>query len=421
MVDWDEDGDTDLLVGEYDGHVHYFKNIGTAANPQLTNMGHLQCAGVDIDVSQLAIPVVLDWDEDGRKDLLIGNDLANMRVYLNVGTNAAPLFNTFFYLQTTPAISQIKNAPDIGDLNGDGLKDLAFGWWQGTCVFYANSGTNAAPVFNGAFELSTLAGIIDPGGWTHLELNDWDEDGDLDLLYGEWYGDIYLHYNLTTELTLSAEPVGGPLIIPASGGSFSFNVSVSNAYTSSVPGTVWTLAKLPNGQYTGALLQVPITLPAGVQLTRMRSQNVPASAPAGDYEYIIRWGTYPDRPWAESRFPFTKLATGDGSAIIGDWTCSGESFAGESDENPQEFGLIDAFPNPFNPETQIRYALPQAAQATLAIYDFRGCLVRFLVNGWREAGGHEVTFDASNLPSGVYLCRLSADGCSTTRKLILMK
>jgi hypothetical protein len=421
MVDWDEDGDTDLLVGEYDGHVHYFKNIGTATNPQLTNMGHLQCAGVDIDVSQLAIPVVLDWDEDGRKDLLIGNDLANMRVYLNVGTNAAPLFNTFFYLQTTPPISQIKNAPDIGDLNGDGLKDLAFGWWQGTCVFYANSGTNAAPIFDGAFELSTLTGIIDPGGWTHLELNDWDEDGDPDLLYGEWNGDIYLHYNLTTELTLSAGPVGGPVVIPASGGSFSFSVAVTNAYTSSVPGTIWTVAKLPSGQYTGALLQVPITMPAGVQLTRIRSQNVPATAPAGDYEYIIRWGTYPDRPWAESRFPFTKLATGDGTPIVGDWTCSGAPFGDESGAVAGDFALIGAFPNPFNPETQIRYTLPQAAHATLAIYDFRGRLVNVVTNGWREASSHEVTFDGTDLASGIYFARLSANGLTAMQKLVLVK
>ncbi|MFH1861206.1 MAG: VCBS repeat-containing protein, partial [bacterium] len=167
MVDWDEDGDMDLLSGEYDGHVHYFKNIGTATNPILTDMGHLQSGGADIDVSQLAIPVVNDWNEDERKDLIIGNDNANMRVYLNTGTNQNPAFSGFSYLETNPAISQIKNAPDIGDLNGDGLKDLAFGWWQGTVVFYPNSGTNAAPVFNSSVELTALGTLIDPGGWTH--------------------------------------------------------------------------------------------------------------------------------------------------------------------------------------------------------------------------------------------------------------
>ena len=287
MVDWDEDGDVDLIAGESDGHIHYFENIGSVTNPQLIDRGHLTAGGIAIDVSSLAIPVVHDWNEDGKKDLIVGNDPANIRIYLNTGTNQSPQFNSFSYMSTNPTITQIKNAPDIGDLNGDGLKDLAFGWWLGTVVFYPNSGSNASPLFIGDYELTALGTVIDPGGWTHMEFNDWDEDGDLDLLYGEWYGDVYLHLNLSSEMVAEAVPLNPPIQIPASGGSFQFEGTVTNNTTHDLTGDVWTIATLPSGQSSPPLFQTEITLPAGASVSRVKVQNVPANAPAGEYnEYF---------------------------------------------------------------------------------------------------------------------------------------
>lgn len=422
MVDWDEDGDTDLLIGEYDGHIHYFENVGTATNPTLHNNGHLQAGGVDIDVSQLCIPVVNDWNEDGRKDLVIGNDMANIRIYLNVGTNASPVFNSFTYLQATPSISQIKNAPDIGDLNGDGLKDLAFGWWQGTVVYYPNRGTNANPVFNGDYELAALGTTIDPGGWTHLEMNDWDEDGDLDLIYGEWGGEVYVHLNLSNELAAELTPYGTPIQIPATGGSFDFNASLTNSYSQGVNADVWTVAVLPGGGETAALVQATLSIPSGGQISRERTQNVPASAPAGDYEYVLRWGNYPDEPWAEGSFPFEKLGSGDGSVDLTGWICEGEPFeASNAYQIPQNFGLLSAHPNPFNPSTVLSYQLRDAGRVNLSVYDVAGNKIADLVNGWRDAGIHELVFEATGLPSGIYVYRLSAGDLTTSGKLVLMK
>jgi hypothetical protein len=422
MVDWDEDGDTDLLVGEYDGHVHYFQNIGTPTVPELRDMGHLQAGGIDIDVSQLAIPVVNDWNEDGMKDLVIGNDNANIRVYLNTGTNEDPAFSDFFYLSCTPGVTQIKNAPDIGDLNGDGLKDLVFGWWQGTVVYYPNSGTNASPVFESDYELTALGTIIDPGGWTHLELNDWDEDGDLDLVYGEWNGEVYIHLNVTNELEAVLTPYGTPIQIPASGGSFDWNGALTNNSSNNITATVWTAAKLPNGSETGALLQVTLTMSSGNQIDRDRTQMVPEAAPAGQYEYFLRWGSYPDQAWAESSFEFEKLADGDGSSGVQGWACTGEPFETvEPAAAATDFVLFGAYPNPFNPETTLRFGLPQACEVSLNVYDISGRLLMTLVDGWRDAGMHGVTLDGSNLVSGVYLYRLDAGDFNASGKLVLMK
>ena len=426
MVDWDEDGDKDLLVGEYDGHVHYFQNIGTASNPNLRNDGHLQAGGVDIDVSQLAIPVINDWDEDGDKDLIVGNDLANIKIFINVGTNSNPILSPSVLMQANPPISQIKNGPDIGDLNGDGLKDLAYGWWQGTVYYYPNSGTNAAPAFDEVHLLTALGDTIQPNfptsGWTHLELNDWDEDGDLDLVYGEWTGQVNIYLNVTDDLAMTLTPINPPIIIPAGGGSFSYDASIANNTTYSVSANVCGAAELPSGQVTSPLFLVTVTLPTGGNLSRTRTQTVPGSAPPGNYTYFLRWGIAPDNIWAEASFPFSKSATGDGKSGVGDWTNTGESFnPSERRAMPSASALMGNYPNPFNPITAISYQLTAYSRVSLRVYDTAGRLVASPLDGWREPGRHEVTFDGADLPSGIYLYRLQAGDFNANGKMVLMK
>ena len=73
---------------------------------------------------------------------------------------------------------------------------------------------------------------------------------------------------------------------------------------------------------------------------------------------------------------------------------------------PTEYVLRQNFPNPFNPATTIRFAVPQRAHVTLAVFNMLGQQVATLVQGEQEAGYHEVQFDASGLVSGVYLYRL---------------
>jgi len=228
--------------------------------------------------------------------------------------------------------------------------------------------------------------------------------------------------NVTDELEATATPYGAPIQIPASGGSFEFNGTLVNNTSQSVTADVWTVAKLPNGSETGALFLATVTLAPGEQLSADRTQYVPARAMAGDYQYIMRFGQYPTDAWAESSFPFTKLTDDDGSVWVGEWSCSGEPFsAWEESEIPSGFALLGCYPNPFNPETTIRFALPEASRVSLGIYDLSGRLVATLMNGFRTAGTHEVTFDASKLASGIYLYRLQAGEYVAAGKMVLMK
>lgn len=90
-------------------------------------------------------------------------------------------------------------------------------------------------------------------------------------------------------------------------------------------------------------------------------------------------------------------------------------------ELPADISLEQNYPNPFNPSTVISYQLPESSEVRLEVFDMAGRLVTTLVDGQVEAGSHNVTFDGSNLSSGVYLYRFQAGEVNLTRKLTLIK
>ena len=90
-------------------------------------------------------------------------------------------------------------------------------------------------------------------------------------------------------------------------------------------------------------------------------------------------------------------------------------------ELPRDVNLDQNYPNPFNPSTVISYQLPVRSRVTLQVFDVLGREVATLVSGQVEAGYHQVTFNASNLSSGMYIYRLQAGNQVFTKKLTLIK
>jgi hypothetical protein len=94
---------------------------------------------------------------------------------------------------------------------------------------------------------------------------------------------------------------------------------------------------------------------------------------------------------------------------------------GEREFLPREFRLSQNTPNPFNPATEICYSLPRACHVKLEVFDVQGEKVICLVDRWQEAGNCSVVWNADSLPSGVYFCRLKADGLEAVRKMVLSR
>ncbi len=88
---------------------------------------------------------------------------------------------------------------------------------------------------------------------------------------------------------------------------------------------------------------------------------------------------------------------------------------------PLEFSLSQNYPNPFNPTTTIKYQVPVNSFVKLVIYNAIGQVVKTLVNSNKTAGKYSINFDATNLPTGVYIYRLQANDFVLNRKMVLMK
>jgi parallel beta-helix repeat protein len=97
------------------------------------------------------------------------------------------------------------------------------------------------------------------------------------------------------------------------------------------------------------------------------------------------------------------------------------SISDEQNLIPSEFLLSQNYPNPFNPLTTIEYGLPNENHVILSIYNTQGHMVKELVNDFKSAGLYKVSFDGSNLSSGVYFYRIKAGGFTDVKRMVLIK
>jgi hypothetical protein len=200
VCDWNNDGRLDLVTGERNGYYTVFLR---SEDSTLTNAGRIQAHGTDIVTSSNSWPWIVDWNRDGRKDLLAGQEglytTCNVFVYLNEGTDSAPVFgDSTPVLHNGSTFSDRRTAPLLLDLDGDGNRDLVLGEWYSSVRFYSNVGTDTNPVFN------TYVNLVQPdpdsflnGNPPRVNFTDWDGDGDLDMISCDYYGSVFLRRNIT--------------------------------------------------------------------------------------------------------------------------------------------------------------------------------------------------------------------------------
>ena len=88
---------------------------------------------------------------------------------------------------------------------------------------------------------------------------------------------------------------------------------------------------------------------------------------------------------------------------------------------PIEFNLYQNYPNPFNPLTKIGYSVPQSSKVAIKVFDVLGNEIETLVNEEKSTGTYELTWNAEQLPTGVYFYQLKAGTYVETKKMILLK
>ena len=221
-----------------------------------------------------------------------------------------------------------------------------------------------------------------------------------------------------------------------------------------------------NGDYTNNMSETHLTSEAidcselsAVSLKFRRWLNV--EQPTYDHAYVrvsnngSTWttvwengGEITDNSWQEVEYDISGVADGesavylrwtmgttDGSWLYSGWNVDnvelwglgGGTTATENAPAPTKSGIVSNMPNPFNPKTEIRYALAEAGAVELAIFDVAGRQVATLLEGRREAGSHSATWngtdDAGNsVSSGIYFARLKTEaGLVDTSKLTLLK
>ncbi|TKJ42435.1 hypothetical protein CEE37_01775 [candidate division LCP-89 bacterium B3_LCP] len=222
---------------------------------------------------------------------------------------------------------------------------------------------------------------------------------------------------------------GSPVSI--GGGNLYYGIWGENQGSVPLDWDVWIDMVYENQDTTMIILRAMVNYQPGWQISRPDAfYPVPESWPGGNYDLTIHSGIYSTLTvWHRGSFSWTKEGSVD---LDFDFnanlpTCSyPDPFddivsTQQSVLIPGGFEISGAYPNPFNPQTTIRFGLPVASQVNLTIYNLAGRKVATVVDGYRSAGYHEVIFDASQLSSGLYFYRIQAGNFTDVKKMILVK
>jgi hypothetical protein len=193
FADMDADGLIDLTVGNMDGDIIFYQNVGTAtdaawiADPTLYE-------SIDADIH--ATPALAPLHDPDKFDLVCGGKDGLLVYYRNEGTPETPLWVEDPSVFTDIDIGNF-SAPSFGDLDGDGDLDLALGTDLGELFYFENTGSPTDPVFpNEPDSLLFIEVLVSGHATPHLK--DFDGDGDLDLAVGAYDGYNRYYENIGT-------------------------------------------------------------------------------------------------------------------------------------------------------------------------------------------------------------------------------
>ena len=226
IADWDGDGDLDLICGEFVDGLTWFENTGTRSEPRLAAGRQLKNKEGEIRFHiEMIVPVVSDFDGDGRPDLVVGDEDGRVAWVRNTGKvrGGMPQFGTPVYLRQEADLVKFGalSTPCAYDWDGDGKEDIVAGNSAGEIALIHNLTGGPDPVWDAprlfcvdgrpiriqAGENGSIQGPAErKWGYTVLSVADWDGDGLPDLIVNSIWGRIEWYRNLGSKTGLAMAP-----------------------------------------------------------------------------------------------------------------------------------------------------------------------------------------------------------------------
>ncbi|MFH1680535.1 MAG: FG-GAP-like repeat-containing protein [Candidatus Eisenbacteria bacterium] len=369
--DYDNDGDLDLYMGKGFEPNRLYRNDGGGVFADVT-AGPLGDAGITYGVDWG------DYDNDGDLDLYIANDGTANRLLRND--------SGVFVDATAGLLGDAESSWGVawGDCDNDGDLDL----------FVAQSGANRLfeNTGGGVFVDGTEVGLRNASSGAGAAWADFDSDGDLDLYLGNAGGANSLFRN---------DSSGGNHWLRVSLTGNASNRSGIGARVRVVSGGSAQIREISGGSGFGSQSSLAADFGLGSSATVD--------------SILVFWpsGVVTDTSGLAADQAIVLLESGNGTGAGGS-------------PLPKHFALHANTPNPFNPMTTFRYALPEPGRVRLAVYDVSGRLVKVLRDGNERAGVFSASWNGTDetgrsAGSGVYFVRMEARGFASTRKMLLIR
>jgi hypothetical protein len=389
--DYDNDGDPDLITATYPTYpVFLYRNESDGTFTDVTTE-----TGLINSVGSSRATAWIDYDNDGDFDVYVARATYTEQPDMDICQLWRNDDGIFHEVESARVVHRTIRGMAWGDYDNDGDLDVHLSEEGKDDILFRNDGNDT---FVDVAASIGLTQVEDPNGWGMLDIADrggqtwadWDADGDLDLL-------------------LAGMSATQPYLMQNDGGNTNNWLEIKLAGVQS------------NIQGVGARI---ITLSGN--LRQMREVTVGGGylcGPPADVHFgfgqrtvidslIIRWpyGTLDVFVNVDVNQLLT-IEEGSGSTGV----------VSNKNTTPENFELFQNYPNPFNPKTQISYNIAKPGLVNLEIFNTLGEKVSSVVREYQSAGNHKSEFDAGQLPTGVYVYRLSSGTFMQQKKMLLIK